>query len=78
MHEISNTVVAAIYIHIFKGFASLGILVAWSIWRHRNSVVFDSARPFIDLVIQSILDETRTWALAGVKGLAAITQFEPP
>ena len=61
-----------------KGFASLAVLTAWSIWRHRNVVLFDSARPSADLVTQSILDGSRTWALAGARGLAAITQFEPP
>uniref|UniRef100_A0A453RLE5 Uncharacterized protein n=1 Tax=Aegilops tauschii subsp. strangulata TaxID=200361 RepID=A0A453RLE5_AEGTS len=51
-----------------KGFASLVVLIAWSIWRHRNAVFFDSARPSADLVTQGILDESRTWALAGPEG----------
>ena len=25
-----------------KGFASLAVLTAWSLWRHRNAVLFDS------------------------------------
>ncbi|XBH98888.1 hypothetical protein VPH35_128336 [Triticum aestivum] len=61
-----------------KGVASLGILVAWSIWKHRNAVIFDAAAPSYDRLTQSILDEAHTWALAGARGLAAFSIFEPP
>lgn len=60
-----------------KGTASLGIIVAWSLWKHRNACTFDSVHPSAALVIQTVLDEARLWATAGAKGLSVFI-FEPP
>jgi hypothetical protein len=40
-----------------KGFNSLVILGAWSIWKHRNRCVFDDLRPSVGVALQLARDE---------------------
>ncbi|WVZ95364.1 hypothetical protein U9M48_041137 [Paspalum notatum var. saurae] len=57
---------------IRKGFNSLVILVAWSIWKHRNRCVFDGMQPATSAVAQEVLDQERIWIAAGASGLQAL------
>jgi hypothetical protein len=54
-----------------KGFNTLVVLVAWWIWKHRNSCVFDGASPSVARIVQDIRDEAGQWCLAGPSGLRA-------
>ncbi|PNT70958.1 hypothetical protein BRADI_2g20505v3, partial [Brachypodium distachyon] len=46
---------------------SMGIiLVWWTIWKHRNAIVFDGARPDVALVTHLIETEGRLWWKAGL------------
>jgi hypothetical protein len=54
-----------------KGFNTLVVLVAWWIWKHRNSCVFDDASPSVARIMQGIRDEAGQWCLAGVSGFRA-------
>ena len=49
-----------------KGFNSLVILVAWETWKHRNSCVFEHARPSIPDLLRVIAG---LWGLAGASKL---------
>jgi hypothetical protein len=60
-----------------KGVSSLIILVAWMIWKHRNSCVFEGLSPLVNIIMRNLMDEHNLWCLAGAKkldglGLAAM------
>ena len=55
-----------------KGIASLILLVAWLIWKHRNSCVFDGTPPSTSQLLHEIKEEARSWAKAGASGLATL------
>ena len=55
-----------------KGFASLVIITAWFIWKHRNAAIFDGAQPSTDDLVQLIKDDAGRWAKAGYRGLERI------
>ena len=55
-----------------KGLNSIMALSAWSIWKHRNAVIFENRCPSTEDLIRSIKDDARLWAKAGARGLAAI------
>uniref|UniRef100_A0ACD5ULI8 Uncharacterized protein n=1 Tax=Avena sativa TaxID=4498 RepID=A0ACD5ULI8_AVESA len=55
-----------------KGLATATHLVAWMIWKQRNSCVFDGARPSVPQLTASIREEAALWARAGAKGLRVI------
>jgi hypothetical protein len=59
-----------------KGFNTLVILVAWWIWKHRNSCVFDGASPSVARIIQDIRDEAGQWCLAGGSRLSDLAVFQ--
>jgi hypothetical protein len=48
-----------------KGFNSLVILVAWTLWKHRNACVFEGLNPSVPLVCQEVGKETELYCLAG-------------
>lgn len=49
------------------------ILVRWTIWKHRNAIVFDGARPDVASVTHLIEAEGRLWWKAGLfKGLGLV------
>ncbi|WVZ69533.1 hypothetical protein U9M48_018306 [Paspalum notatum var. saurae] len=52
-----------------KGLNSLIILVAWQIWKHRNSCVFEGTRPCVQSVVLAVVEEGRAWCLAGASAL---------
>jgi hypothetical protein len=55
-----------------KGLNSVIILVALTIWNHRNGCVFDGRRPDLNGLLTSVLEEAHMWELAGAQGLAHI------
>jgi len=55
-----------------KGFNSLVILGAWTLWKQRNACVFDGATPNIQRALQALQDEFDLWRSAGAKGLTAL------
>jgi hypothetical protein len=55
-----------------KGFDSLVILGAWSIWKHRNRCVFDGLHPSVVVALQLARDEALVWSMAGAKGLSSL------
>ena len=52
-----------------KGLNSLIILVAWEIWKHRNTCVFDNKWPSVQEVLRSISAEGVLWCSAGASKL---------
>ena len=55
-----------------KGFNSLCILGAWTLWKHRNACAFDGMTPNLQRALQDFKDESLLWRFAGAKGLAAL------
>jgi hypothetical protein len=57
-----------------KGVNYLIILVAWMIWEHRNSYVFDGLSPSVNIIMRNLRDEHNLWCLASAKklGLAVV------
>jgi hypothetical protein len=55
-----------------KGLASATLLIPWMVWKHRNSCVFEGARPSIPLLLSTIKDEISSWAKAGARGLRVV------
>ena len=55
-----------------KGFNSVVILGAWTLWNHRNSCVFDGAASNLAAALGFALEERRLWALAGARGLSLL------
>jgi hypothetical protein len=58
-----------------KGFNSVAILGAWSLWKHRNKCVFDGASPCLANLVEGFREEQQNWSLAGAKNLK--TLFDP-
>lgn len=58
-----------------KGFNTLVSLVAWMLWKHRNTCVFDKAPPSIARIIQEVRDEASLWCLAGAAGLRGLWPY---
>ncbi|WVZ57357.1 hypothetical protein U9M48_007751 [Paspalum notatum var. saurae] len=52
-----------------KGLNSLIILVAWQIWKHRNSCVFEGTRPCVQSIVLAVVVEGSAWCLAGASAL---------
>jgi hypothetical protein len=52
-----------------KGFNSIVILGAWSLWKHRNRCIFYGARPCLISVESIFREELHLWILAGAKNL---------
>ncbi|GJN35167.1 hypothetical protein PR202_gb23914 [Eleusine coracana subsp. coracana] len=48
-----------------KGLNSLIILGAWTLWKHRNSCVYEGVRPCIQLIMREFNSERQLWHLAG-------------
>lgn len=55
-----------------KGTASLIMLTAWWIWKHRNVAIFDIATFNIALLTELIKTGAKLWASAGAVGLGAL------
>ncbi|PNT75237.1 hypothetical protein BRADI_1g28974v3 [Brachypodium distachyon] len=53
-------------------------LVCWSMWKHRNAVVFDGATPSVSQVLRVISQEGDAWCKAGLfKGSNLFWNFVP-
>ena len=52
-----------------QGLNSLIILIAWEIWKHRNTCVFENERPCISVLIIKIVENCRLWWWAGAAKL---------
>jgi hypothetical protein len=66
-------VAAALSGDVQKGLNSLIILGAWSIWKHRNSCVFDGASPSAASILNMARDEAQLCTVAGAKGLTSLS-----
>lgn len=55
-----------------KGLNSIVMLVAWTLWNHRNWCVFDGSRPNMQALFREITEEARNWATAGAKRLRTL------
>ena len=55
-----------------KGFNSLCILGAWTLWKHMNTCVFDGGSPYLQQALQTFKDDFQLWQISGAKGLAAL------
>jgi hypothetical protein len=53
-----------------KGLNSLAALGAWTMWRLRNSCVFDGCTPSLDFSLRLAREERQSWEMAGAKGLS--------
>jgi hypothetical protein len=70
---IGGSVDARVSVEERKGINPLIILGAWSIWKHRNSCVFNGVSPSAAAVLNLARDEAHLWSLAGAKGLAFLS-----
>jgi hypothetical protein len=55
-----------------KVFNSLVMLVAWWLWKHRNTCVFDEASPSTSRILQAIEEDAKLWCMVGPVGLRAV------
>ena len=60
-----------------KGLNSLIILIAWEVWKHRNSCVFENATPSIQKVLRAVSTEGNLWCRAGARKLQELLVREP-
>jgi len=61
-----------------RGFNTLVVLGAWTIWMTRNDAVFDRIAPSVDRALLLARDEAELWMLAGAKGLSAMVAVVLP
>ena len=54
-----------------RGFDSLALLVAWSLWKERNRRVFDTAASSVNDVVTGVIAEGVLWVAASFKPLQA-------
>jgi hypothetical protein len=55
-----------------RGFDSLVVLGAWTIWMARNDAVFNGIAPRVDRALLLAWEEADLWILAGAKGLNTV------
>lgn len=65
-----NTACSRVEGPVKKGLNSVIILVAWSLWIHRNRCVFDGLQPNLSRVLSSIREELHFWGIAGARGVS--------
>jgi hypothetical protein len=64
-------------VHAKQGLNSVIILVAWSLWNHRNRCVFDGRQPDLNGLLSSIRDDMYMWELAGARGISHLLALQP-
>jgi len=65
-HKVSSKVSGQVQ----KGLNSTIILVAWSLWIHRNQCVFDGLHPNLNGLLFAIREELHLWGSAGARGIS--------
>ena len=60
-----------------KGFNTIVILGAWSLWNHCNRCVFDGINPNLEDVLVSLRDVLHLWSLAGARGVSHLLASVP-
>jgi len=60
-----------------KGFNSIIILGAWSVWKHRNHCIFDGGAPALPWVISEFKEEAQCWSVAGARGVSHLLALAP-
>jgi hypothetical protein len=55
-----------------KGFDSILILGAWTIWKHCNRCVFDEITPDVSCVVLVIKEDLHQWSFAGARGVSHV------
>jgi hypothetical protein len=61
-----------------KGAKSIIILTMWKLWKTRNDAVFNNVAPNRQHIVQSILEEAKSWLLAGASGLRRLPLHARP
>ena len=49
-----------------KDLHAILLLTLWELWKHRNAIVFDGASPSASQLIKRIVNEGRSWSMAGL------------
>lgn len=52
--------------HSAKDIKTIITLGMWTLWKHRNAIVFDGATPSLGKLITAIERESRSWQQAGL------------
>jgi len=60
-----------------KGFNSIIILGAWSVWKHCNHYIFDGGAPALPWVISEFKEEAQCWSVAGARGVSHLLALAP-
>lgn len=55
-----------------EGHCYVVMLVAWCVWKHRNTIIFNGAQLSLARLLDMTKSEARQWVLTGGKGLAAL------
>jgi hypothetical protein len=61
-----------------RGFNTLVVLGAWTIWKTRNDAVFNGVAPKVDRALLLAREEAELWMLAGAKGLSDVVAARLP
>lgn len=49
-----------------KNVRAIFLLVMWELWKHRNAIEFEAARPSVRHVLSRIVVKGKTWKSAGI------------
>jgi hypothetical protein len=61
-----------------RGFNTLVVLGAWTIWKTRNDAVFNGVAPKDDRALLLAREQAELWMLAGAKGLSVVVAARLP